>query len=298
MDIEIFQNESLAKHTFYGVGGEADEFYKIKNLEAFLPIWKETIEKNIPKILLGKGSNLLLSDKGFRGRVFVLEFGLVDWNGGLVTVDAGKNWQQFVEETNRQGFGDLCNLSGIPGNFGGFIRGNAGAFGLETGDFVESVEFFDEKGALQKFSQEECKFSYRESIFKKNPDWCVVRATLRLSKSEVPATALRKTKELLTDRWKKYPPGRSGGSFFKNPKPGEIFAGKLLDEAGAKGDQIGHAQISDRHANFIVNLEGKATQKDILELARKWKNIVSKKHGIELEPEIFICDELGGKIDI
>jgi len=309
--IEILKNEPLSKHTFYGVGGPADELWHVGTLEGFGEIWAETMAQGLPYFVLGKGSNLLFSDKGFRGRVFLLEFNQVIWDkpspfkkggvggGFLVTTEAGKNWQDFVEETNKNGFGDLCNLSGIPGNVGGFVRGNAGAFGTETGNFIESVEFLDEAGMLQKFPKSKCEFSYRNSIFKNHPEWCIVRATFKLTVAEtVPSQLLEQTKNLLADRWKKYPPGRSGGSFFKNPEPGKVFAGELLERAGAKGDQIGFAQISDRHANFILNLQGKATQKDILELARKWKKIVLEKFGVTLEPEVMIVDAYGKRVEI
>lgn len=297
--IEIFINEPLARHTFYGVGGPADEFWHVGTSEGFGEVWAETIAHPIPYFVLGKGSNLLFSDRGFRGRVFSLEFKNVTWKENFVTVEAGKNWQEFVEETNQKGFGDLCNLSGIPGNVGGFVRGNAGAFGIETKDSVQSVEFLDGNGQFQTFSCEQCEFGYRESIFKLHPEWCILRATFKLTVSETPPSQLlEKTKILLADRWKKYPPGRSGGSFFKNPEPGKVFAGELLERAGAKGDQIGHAQISERHANFICNLQGKATQKDILDLARKWKKKVHEKFGVTLEPEVMVVDEKGKKIEV
>ncbi len=309
-NIEILRNEPLSKHTFYGVGGPADEFWRVGKAECFGEIWAETMAQKIPFFVLGKGSNLLFSDKGFRGRVFLLEFDKISWNhppfakGGnegefFVTVESGKNWQNFVEETNKKGFGDLCNLSGIPGNVGGFVRGNAGAFEIETGNFVERVEFLDENGQTQTFSRAQCKFNYRESIFKSHPEWCILSATFKLTAAETaPSQLLERTKTLLADRWKKYPPGRSGGSFFKNPEPGKVFAGELLERAGAKGDQIGQAQISERHANFILNLQGKATQKDILALARKWKKIVFEKFNVTLEPEVMVVDERGKRIEI
>ncbi|MCF7812290.1 UDP-N-acetylmuramate dehydrogenase [Candidatus Gracilibacteria bacterium] len=320
--MEILKNEPLSKHTFYGVGGLADELWKVDDAESFAEVWAETQAKKIPFLILGKGSNLLCSDAGFRGRVFSLEFKKITWNapslfrkegagGRFVTVEAGKPWQEFVEETNKKGYEDLCNLSGIPGNFGGFVRGNAGAFGLETGDFVQTVEFLDSNGKRKIFTKEQCEFGYRESIFKHHPEYCILRATLQLKQKAEPDQSLQKTRTLLADRWKKYPPGKSGGSFFKNPSPArgdvlseteepheKLFAGKLLEEAGAKGDQIGHAQISERHANFIVNLEGKATQENILALARKWKQKVHEKFGITLEPEIMILDEYGKKIQV
>jgi UDP-N-acetylmuramate dehydrogenase len=294
--MEILKNEPLSKHTFYGVGGIADEFWKITTSEKFDDIWAETNAMKIPYLLIGKGSNLLLSDRGFRGRVFVLEFEKVRWKNNFVKVESGKNFQQFIEETNKKGFEDLCNLSGIPGNVGAFIRGNAGAFGLETKDFLKSVDFLDENGRIKTFHREQCAFDYRDSLFKKHPKYCILSAIFELTQKSDPEISISQTRNLQKERWKKYPPGRSGGSFFKNP-PGN-YAGKLLEMVGAKGDQIGNAQISDRHANFILNRQGKATQKDILTLARKWKTRVHETFGINLEPEVFICDEYGKKIEL
>lgn len=297
MSIDIQRNVPIGKHTFYGIGGPADEFYKIKNTEGFDELWRETRGEKIPNMILGKGSNTLFSDNGFRGRIFSLEFKKTQWiQPNIVTVEVGKNWQEFVLEANKKGFHDLCNLSGIPGNVGGFIRGNAGAFQMETKDKIHHVTYLDENGNKQIKTKEQCQFGYRESIFKKNPQWCILSGTFELNEKGNAEEALEKSKKLQKERWEKYPPGKSGGSFFKNPK--DNFAGKLLDELGAKGDQIGMAHIADKHANFIINKEGKATQRDIIALARKWKQKVWETYQINLEPEIFICDEYGKKIEL
>lgn len=297
MDIDVSRDALLRLYTFYGVGGPVDELYKVWNFDAFMDLWTETLQEKIPFLILGRGSNLLCSDKGFRGRVFLLMSERVRWiNEQIVQVDAGKGWQSFVEETNQHGWEDLCNLSGIPGNVGGFVRGNAGAFGIETADRLSSIDYIDETGTLKTILKKDANFGYRHSIFKEHPDWCIVRATFILHQKADPTESLEKSKTLMTDRWKKYPPGRSGGSFFKNPE-GD-FAGRLLESVGAKGDQIGFAQVAEKHANFIVNLEGKALQKDIIALARKWKQKVQEVHGVVLEPEIFICDEYGHTIEL
>lgn len=297
MQIQVFTDARLKDHTFYGVGGVMDEFYQIHNFEAFMPLWQETLSQKIPFLFLGKGSNLLCSDRGFRGRVFYLARQNVHWKTpDIVEVDAGKNAQDFIQETNQKGWDDLCLLSGIPGNIGGFIRGNAGAFGRETVDNLLAVHYLDENAHPQILKVRKEDFGYRESIFKKNPHWCILRGVFQMKSPAEAEKALTKTKTLLQDRWKKYPPGRSGGSFFKNPD-GD-YAGRLLESVGAKGDRIGHAQIAEKHANFIVNLEGKALQKDILTLARKWKQKVQEVHKITLEPEIFICDEYGKKVEL
>ncbi len=295
MSISIQKDVSFRTITFYGVGGLIDELYSIKTIDGFDEIWAETQQEKIPFFVLGKGSNTLFSDKGFRGRVFLLQCQETYWKTkNIVCVETGKNWQQFIEETNQKGFRDLCPLSGIPGNVGGFIRGNAGAFGMETSDRIIEVEYRDEYGLQKRISQKDCGFGYRESIFKHHPEWCITKATFGFHEESDPAEALASSQALLKERWEKYPKGRSGGSFFKNPDG--YFTGQLFDTLGAKGDQIGMAQISEKHANFIINKEGKATQSDILQLARKWKQKVYDVYGLTLEAEISICDEYGHKI--
>ncbi len=285
----------LSDLTFYGVGGPAHEVWFVESAEEFAPLWAEAIEQEIPRIVLGKGSNTLFADQGYKGRVFIPQFQATRWQGPTVTVEAGKSFPEFIEETNDHGFEDLCLLSGIPGNVGGFVRGNAGALGTDIAATCMGVEYVDETGSLQKIAAEKADFDYRHSIFKTQPNWAIVRATFRLSHSTDPESARTKTKEITAQRWAKNPAGRSGGCLFKNPE-GHI-AGKLLDECGAKGDRSGDAQISPDHANFFIN-KGQATQRDILHLARKWKTIVREKTGIKLEPEIFICDEQGKKVQL
>lgn len=297
--IEVLKNIPLSTKTFYGIGGMADEIFEIHDVSDLPDIWAETCENKIPKIVLGRGSNIVFSDKGLRGRVFIPLFEKTIWRKNIVRVEAGKNFQDFIEEINQQGFEDLCELSGIPGNIGGFIRGNAGANGKEVSDFILGVEYLDERGQSHKLTNDACKFGYRESLFKKYPDFCIINATFELKSPTEAEKALRKTKEILASRWEKNPAGRSSGCVFKNPivEGKTIPAGKLLDELGAKGDGVGGIQISEKHANFFIN-KGNATQKDLLSLMNKWKKKVYQTYQIELQTEIFLCDERGQKINL
>ncbi|MDH3325046.1 MAG: UDP-N-acetylmuramate dehydrogenase, partial [Candidatus Peregrinibacteria bacterium] len=202
----------------------------------------------------------------------------------------GKNLQNLIEESAKEGFTDLTNLAGIPGTLGGAVRGNAGAYGSEISEFIVEIEYVNELGNIEKISPQKAEFDYRTSIFKQNPDWAITSATLKLTQKENPETALEKIKNLTKERWQKIPAGKSGGSFFKNPTNNS--AGKLLDELGAKGDQLGEIQIAQNHANFFLNT-GNGKQNDLIELARKWKHKVSEKHNISLEPEVILVDEFG-----
>ncbi len=296
--IEVLLNTPLSQKTFYGIGGPADEFYTLNNTDGLGELWAETIAQNIPKVILGKGSNIVFSDKGFRGRVFCPAFKNIDKAAEskeklFVTAEAGASFQTLIETTNKYGYADLCSLSGIPGNVGGFIRGNAGAYGVETSDFVVDITYLDEQGQIQKISHKKALFGYRGSIFKQNPDWLILKATFGLYQKDLPKTALEKTKQLLTERWEKYPAGRSGGCIFKNPDPKNgLLAGKILDSLGAKGDRSGDIQIAKEHANFFVNT-GQGKQADICRLIHKWQKRVYASQQIKLEPEVFIVDEYG-----
>ena len=301
MNFSIEKNVSLSFLTYFGVGGNADELVRITDILTLPEIWAETIAIKIPHFVLGSGSNLVCSDAGFRGRVFVIDADKTDWKEDIVTVEAGKNLQELILDAAGRGFSDVTNLAGIPGTVGGAVRGNAGAFGSETKDCLQSVQFCDENGMIHVLPARECEFSYRESIFKKNPQWCVLRATFRLTQKIERDAAQNDAKKLIQERWQKYPPGKCGGSFFKNPTtvPEGVmpYAGWLLENSGAKGDQIGGAQISEKHANFLMNANH-ATQKDVLALARKWRKIVLEKYAVSLEPEVMLIDEYGKRVEI
>jgi UDP-N-acetylmuramate dehydrogenase len=293
--IDLKKNELLKDHTFYGIGGPADELVFIDKIEEFADFWGETIVLGIPKIILGGGSNLAFSDTGFRGRVFNLKFNNFKIKDNYLFAESGMDLQKVVEIAAENGDKKFANLSGIPGSLGGAIRGNAGAMGYEISNFLVGVEFVDENGKIQKYSSEKCHFAYRESIFKKRKNWVIIKGVFAIKKSSTPQEATRKAQEIKKMRWSKYPPGRSSGCVFKNPD--NIGAGQILDECGAKGDRLGSLEISQDHANFFLN-KGSATQKNLLELMRKWQKIVEKKRNIILQPEIFLCDEFGDRIEL
>ncbi|MCF7846951.1 MAG: UDP-N-acetylmuramate dehydrogenase [Candidatus Gracilibacteria bacterium] len=295
MPVEILQKQPLGKFSFYGIGGPADELIRVGETEDLANLWAETCRKNIPKFVLGSGSNTVFADTGFRGRVFLLTNQTIENSENTWWVSAGVELQKLVEASAAAGFADLQNLSGIPGTVGGAVRGNAGAFGSEIGDVIEQVEFVDETGTIRVLEGKDGQWQYRSSVFKKNPNWCVTRVQMRFKKKDDPEKLSQEVRQLKADRWKKYPPGRSGGSFFKNPEGN--YAGKLLEDAGAKGDRIGDIEISDRHANFFLNL-GNGKQSDLLQLARKWRDIVAEKWGVTLEPEVMLVDERGDRVEL
>lgn len=308
MTFSIEKNIPLSQITFFGVGGPADELVRISDITALPDFWAETIATSIPHFILGSGSNLVCSDAGFRGRVIIIDADHTNWREDIVTVDAGKNLQKLILDAANRGWNDFANLAGIPGTIGGAVRGNAGAYGSEISDKLVSVEFCDENGIVRILPAREFQFTYRDSIFKQNPNWCVMRATFRLNEKEDRTHAQTNAQNLIKERWDKYPAGRCGGSFFKNPSsPTDLtklekqdakpFAGWLLETLGAKGDQIGGAQISEKHANFLMNAEN-AKQADVIALATKWKEKVLDEFNIELEPEVMLVDQHGNRVRI
>ncbi len=293
--IDCQKNKLLKNYTFYGIGGPTDELILVDTITEFADFWRETVSAKIPKIILGSGSNIAFSDYGFRGRVFILKFNNFELKDDYLFFDAGVELQNAVNIAAKNGDENFANLSGIPGSLGGAIRGNAGAMDSEISDFLVGVEFIDENGELQKWSVAKCCFAYRESVFKTKKNWVIVRGIFKITKSPTPKIAIKKAQKIKKMRWSKYPPGQSSGCVFKNPEG--IGAGQLLDECGAKGDSIGTLEISTDHANFFLN-KGGATQKDLLTLMSKWKKIIKIKKGIILQPEIFLCDEFGEKIEL
>jgi UDP-N-acetylmuramate dehydrogenase len=247
----------------------------------------------------------LFSDNGFKGLIIKLQNTQYEIRNTKIVAEAGVPLQKLVLETAKRGLSGLENLAGIPGTLGGAIWGNAGAFGGEIGNLVEEVktlQIANGKWQIVNLKKEDCKFGYRESIFKRRKNWIILEATLKLKKGNKKEIE-EKIKEILKLRKEKqlleFP---SAGSVFKNVpiekipkkiqkklkekiKNGFLPAGAIIEAVGLKGYKIGNAKIVEKHANFIVNL-GSAKGKDVLGLIEKVKNEVKRKFGIEMEEEI------------
>ncbi|MFH1423678.1 MAG: UDP-N-acetylmuramate dehydrogenase [Candidatus Nealsonbacteria bacterium] len=252
------ENIPLKKYTTFKIGGPARYFFTAKNKSDLLKAVREAKNRHWRFFLLGGGSNLLVSDEGYKGLV----------------IKTGKPLSSYISK-------GLEWAVGIPGTVEGAVYGNAGAFGKSMKDAVESVEVFNTAtGKVEIFKNENCKFAYRESIFKRNKNLVILSVKIKQKRSN-----LKKIKEYLAYRKKNQPLDfPSAGSIFKNPE--NYSAGKLIEKAGLKGEKIGGAQISDIHSNFIVNL-GDATAQDVLSLIRLIKETVNKKFKVKLEEEII-----------
>lgn len=274
-------NEPLAPHTWMKVGGPADYYLEPLNRQEVINIVNYFREQEYPYLILGRGSNLLVSDLGFRGAVINLEQALnaLRIEGDLVIAEAGVRLSKFVDFCIQHGRAGVEMLPGIPGTVGGAVVMNAGAYGGETADHIVEVEVLRE-GEVQIVPKERCGFSYRRSSFEHD---VVLSASFRLPHGDREALQ-RRRRELIMKRNETQPLELpNSGSMFKNP-PG-TYAAKLIEQVGLKGKRIGGAQISPRHANFIVNLGG-ATADDIMRLLDLARRSVYQNTGIQMELEV------------
>ncbi len=301
----VKRNVLLKYHTTFKIGGPANYFFIAKERELLLKGIRLAKQYKLPVFVMGGGSNLLVSDKGFSGLVIKIQF--TKWDlaqDDIIVSEAGVMMKDLVSASVKQGLAGLEWAGGLPGTLGGAIRGNAGAFGGEIKDSVVEVLALDNKLTLKKLSNKQCKFSYRSSIFKEK-NWMVLFAKLQGKKGDKKNLAAIASSHINYRKEKhplEYP---NAGSVFKNvdvkklsPKVQMLFLDKvkkdpfpivpsawLIIGAGLTGKKIGRAQISQKHSNYIVNLGG-ATAKEVLALIDFAKKTIKKKYGVVLEQEI------------
>ena len=280
----------LAPYTTFRIGGPADLLAEPTTVEELQQILQMQREQDIPCFLIGNGSNLLIRDGGIRGLVIVLSerFSSVTLlSQNKVKSQAGVRLSALARFAWQNGLGGFEFASGIPGTLGGAVTMNAGAYGGEMQQVVESVSAINHQGDLFTFSGEDMDFGYRHSRIMEE-DLIVVEATLKLVPKE--PQEIKAYMDDLSERRRSKQPIQypSAGSFFKRP-PGN-FAGALIEQAGLKGLRVGDAQVSELHAGFIINL-GEATAKDVLQLKEMIQQRVFEQSGILLEPEVRIVGE-------
>jgi len=289
--VKVKISEPLAPYTSIKIGGPADYFLEVEQTAALTQLLLLLKRHGAACYLLGNGSNVLVSDRGVRGAVIRLggEFKRVEWweeeKGVCVNVGAAYTVTRLVREAARRGYAGLEFAEGIPGSVGGALVMNAGAYGAEFEKVVDRVDGVTHEGRPVSFGRKEIFFSYRESHL---PGTIVTRVGLRLVK-EGSAKVSLKVRELVARRKSTQPAGfPNSGSMFRNP-PGD-FAGRLIEAAGLKGKTVGRAQISDRHANFIVNL-GAARAEEVRKLMEMARAEVKRQFGVDLEPEVRLVGE-------
>ncbi len=303
-------NEPMSKHTTFKIGGPATYFIIVETVDNLVELFKYLDGKGIDYMILGGGSNMLVSDAGFDGVVIQIKDNDIHIDGTTLTASAGASTVTVAQESMKAGLTGFEWGVGVPGTIGGAVRGNAGATGFEMKDNVSSVEVYKD-GEVITYSNEECQFEYRHSIFKKGGGF-VLRVILALAKAENKESA-KKALNVLQYRNETQPKGyASTGCIFKNVELDKekeellkkhfdvldekvknflekniISAGWLVEQAGLKGKKVGAAQVSDVHGNFIINT-GNASAQDVLSLIEEIKETVYDKFELALQEEIQI----------
>ena len=285
----LLENEPLSAHCSFHIGGPARALAIPSDVTGFTKLCAILREHHVAPFMLGNGSNLLFPDEGLGDLLLVSTeklqklFLLPD---GAIYAEAGVSLARLAAFACEQGLTGLEFASGIPGTVGGGLRMNAGAYGGELKDTVESVVFYYlPRQALCEMTNEECRFGYRSSVFQKSSGMAILSAVFRLETGDREAISA-KMRELNEKRRAKQPLDLpSAGSAFKRPEG--HFAAALIDEAGLKGFRVGGAQVSEKHAGFVVNCGG-ATSKDVYELMMQVRQTVWEKFQVALEPEIII----------
>ncbi len=282
--LRVEKNKYLAEYASFKVGGPADLFLTPEKTSALKDLMPLIIESAIPYFILGKGSNLIISDKGYRG--IIIYTGCLNnyqLQGNQITAESGLELKEIAELACENSLSGFEFAAGIPGSLGGALYMNAGAYGGELKDVLLKAQFVNQHGELIELNKKELKLEYRSSILQKeNPNWIAVNVTIELQKSKKDKIKA-KMDELHNKRWNKQPMELpSAGSIFKRP-PGH-YTGPLIEEAEMKGYQIGGAQVSTKHAGFIVNKDNASAQ-DIIKLIEKVKEEVYKISGVQLEVE-------------
>lgn len=282
-------HEPMKKHTTFRIGGPADYYLCPHSTEELQKILQICRENKLEFFILGNGSNLLVSDKGYRGVVIQLwkNFSDIETEDNTITVKAGALLSKVAAEALEESLTGMEFASGIPGTMGGAVMMNAGAYGGEMKDIIREVTVLTREGELLTLSKEEMNFGYRTSVVKEK-GYVVISAELQLRKGD--REEIRKVMDELKERRVTKQPldMPSAGSTFKRPEG--YFAGKLIMDAGLRGFSVGGAQISEKHCGFVVN-KGDATAADVLALIGEVQKRVQEKFGVALEPEVKFLGE-------
>jgi UDP-N-acetylmuramate dehydrogenase len=300
--IEIRRDVPLSAYTRFGIGGPADVLIDASTEAAFQSAYHNIRNSGQPLMVIGGGTNLIVSDEGFRGVIIRFTASQIHAEGNLISVGGGAVLQALVDFSIDHGLAGIHTMTGIPGWVGAAVYGNAGAYGRSIDQSVKSVRFFDGH-AIRAFDNSQCQFRYRESIFKKNKEWIIFSTELELAAGN--ATELReKAASILSIRNEKYPVTmKCAGSIFKNllfaelpesvqrqvpanvVREGKVPSAFFLELAGAKGMKNGDIHVADYHANLIYNA-GQGTARQVCEIIDELKARVRDRFAFEVEEEV------------
>ena len=285
-DGSIFINEPMKKHTTFRIGGPADILVKPSDIEQIKKLCGECQKQNAPYVILGNGSNVLVADEGIRGVVILLldNYARIRVEGDIITAQAGARLSKIGSAALSKSLSGFEFACGIPGTLGGACIMNAGAYGGEMKDVLYKCEHIDNDGNVGSLEKDELKLSYRHSVYYDN-DCIITGLYLKLKKGER-AEIKAKMDDFIRRRRDKQPlEYPSAGSTFKRPEG--YFAGALIEECGLKGKSVGGAQVSVKHAGFVIN-KGGASCQDVLDLCKYCSDTVFKEKGVKLEMEIRV----------
>jgi UDP-N-acetylmuramate dehydrogenase len=281
----VRQREPLAGHTWFRLGGPAEYFAEPRTQDELATLIKRCREADTPVRILGGGSNILVRDEGVSGLVIRLSnetFTKIDVSGRNVTAGGGARLGHVISTSVREGLGGLETLVGIPGTIGGALHGNAGGRGGDIGQWTCQATVLTRAGELIERRREDLVFAYRQSSL---DELVIVQARFQLEQDNPEELTKRMQKQWIVKKASQPLAHQSAGCIFKNPRG--MSAGMLIDQVGLKGTRVGGAEVSDRHANFIVT-DATAKSQDVLRLIDQVKSRVAEKLGVELETEIEI----------
>lgn len=304
----IEKGKVLAPLTTFQIGGPADYYFQLKNVDDLPSLIEACLKDKLPYIILGWGSNIIFSEKGFRGLIIHNLTRHIKLDGELIVTESGALLSQIIQFSLKNGLTGMEKLMGLPGSIGGAVRGNAGAFGLEIKHLFVKAEIYcssegkSEKKGVRIVPFEYLDFNYRHSHIKKTRE-IIMRVWLKLEKGDT-TSGVEEVRKIIMNRAGKHPSGMSSGSFFKNPSGNSVgkevqegekvlqSAGYYSDNAGCKSLRIRGAYVSEKHANFLMN-DGTATLEDVLKLCEIIQQRVLEKFGIRLEREVQLVGENG-----
>lgn len=301
-NLSLIPDALLAQFTRFGIGGPARFFCDTSDADAFTQALRLVRSAGLPHVVIGGGTNLIVSDEGFDGVVLRFTGSRIEREGALLHVEAGAVLQDVVDRGIALGLKGMESMTGIPGYLGAAIYGNAGAYGQSIQERVELV-YFTDGDRTASFGNAECEFHYRESIFKMHKDWIILRADLRFVTGD-PAELAARARSIRETRDAKYPPSmKCAGSIFKNLfftslpeaakaelpprmiRDGKVPSAWFLEEVGAKGLRRGGIVVADYHANLIYN-QGQGTAAELVSVIAELKQRVQDRFGFQLEEEV------------
>ncbi len=301
-NLQVLQDVALSRYTRFGIGGPADVYVETENEPGFIEALRVVRSSGLQYVVIGGGTNLVVSDRGFPGVVLRFRARGISSQGQCIHADAGAELQALVDYAIARGLKGTETMTGIPGSVGAAVYGNAGAYGHSIMERVNQVRFFDGE-RVRVVSNAECEFHYRESIFKRQKEWVIFAADLHMDAAATEELR-RVADEILNTRNQKYPPTmKCAGSIFKNLiwsempesvrglvpakviREGKVPSAYFLEEVGAKGLRNGDIHVADYHANLIYNA-GHGSAREVREVIDDLKGRVRRRFGMQLEEEV------------